>query len=185
MSSAHTQVRIRPYQRSGLAAVTDAARTLQIFHSSVHEGGAAHYTASQRAAWAPETLDFQDWSSSRRLAHTVVAMAPAINPHLNRRQAVGFSDHTDDGVLDMLYVDPRYMGRGVGAALVAHILAAARERGHRRIDTQASLTAMPLFLRLGFTLDAQQTVQRRGERLDNYRMHIDLPRSENAAVGEA
>ena len=41
-------IRLRPYTPGDRAAVKT------VFYRAVHEGAAGHYTAAQRAAWAPD-----------------------------------------------------------------------------------------------------------------------------------
>ncbi len=88
--------------------------------------------------------------------------------------AAGFSDLEADGHLDMMFVDPRFQGRGVATALLERVEAEARSLSLSRIFTEASITARPFFERRGFRLIAPQTVELRGQRLVNFRMEKGL-----------
>ena len=59
-------------------------------------------------------------------------------------------------------VDPRMGRRGVGTALVGRVVSLARDGGAAELQTYASLTARPLFGRLGFALVEQGTPVVRG-----------------------
>lgn len=91
-------------------------------------------------------------------------------------RVVGFSDLTDDGVLDMLFVHPDVGGQGVARLLVGAVPAEARRRGVSRVVTHASRTARAAFERLGFVVDRENAENwTRGVRVPNYDMHLDLP----------
>lgn len=61
----------------------------------------------------------------------------------------------DHGEVKSMRTDPADTGRGVGAAMLAHLLAEARRRGYRRVSletgsTPAFLPAIRLYERAGF-----------------------------------
>src|SRR4051794_76673 len=93
---------------------TDAGDTWQVFRAAVHGTASRDYTPEQIQAWAPPTVDEARWHKRRSAARTYVAC-------LNGA-VVGFSDFTDDGLLDMLFVHPDVGRRGVARALITHIL---------------------------------------------------------------
>jgi putative acetyltransferase len=142
----------------------DAVDTWRVFHAAVHGTASRDYTPEQVQAWAPPTVDEARWQGRRSASHTYVAC-------LNGT-VVGFSDFTDDGLLDMLFVHPGAGGRGVARALVTRILHEAAAAGHQRLHVHASLTARPAFERFGFTVDASRVVEVRGQRLRNFDMSI-------------
>ena len=155
-------VTLRPYRD------TDAEPTWQVFHAAVRVTAAADYTPEQLAAWSPDEVDLEAWGRRRAAAWTMVAVAG--------ERVVGFSDLTDDGVLDMLFVHPDAGGRGVARMLVEAVLNEARRRGHTRVVTHASRTARPVFERLGFVVDRENlNNSTRGVRVPNFDMHLDLP----------
>lgn len=52
--------------------------------------------------------------------------------------------------LDGLFVDPRFMRRGVGSALVRDVAARARAQGAERIDVIANDNALAFYEHMGF-----------------------------------
>lgn len=54
------------------------------------------------------------------------------------------------GEIDHLFVEPATLGRGVGRALLAALLAAARARGFRRIEVLSDPHARGFYERVGF-----------------------------------
>lgn len=130
------------------------------------------YTDAQRAAWAPTNLDAVQraaWASARASARTIVAV--------DNEAVVGFSDLVDGVVLDMLYVDPSYAGRGIGSALISAIIDLARSGGAAMLTTNASLIARPVFERHGFEVVARRSVVVRGVAMTNFQMRLDLDRN--------
>ena len=155
-------VTLRPYRD------TDAEPTWQVFHAAVRVTAAKDYTPEQLEAWSPGEVDLEAWGRRRAAAWTVVAV--------EGDRVVGFSDLTDDGVLDMLFVHPDAGGQGVARMLVEAVLAEARRRGLARVATHASRTARPAFERLGFVVDRENVDNTtRGVRVPNFDMHLDLP----------
>ena len=153
---------LRPYRD------TDAEPTWQVFHAAVRVTAAADYTPEQVEAWSPDEVDLEAWGRRRAAAWTVVAV--------QRERVVGFSDLTDDGVLDMLFVHPDVGGRGMARMLVEAVLEEARRRGVSRVVTHASRTARAAFERLGFVVDRENAENwTRRVRVPNYDMHLDLP----------
>jgi len=74
----------------------------------------------------------------------------------------------------MLYVDPTATRRGVGSALVSHIVSLARGGDAAEIETYASITARPLFERHGFVVIEEREPVVRGVALRNFRMCLVL-----------
>jgi putative acetyltransferase len=108
-----------------------------------------------------------EWHERRAAAHTFVAVLDS--------RVVGFSDVTDDGLLDMLFVHSDAAGRGVARALVEAVVAKARELGLSELHTHASRTARPAFERFGFEVTrANEQNWIRGQNLPNYDMRLEL-----------
>ena len=65
-------------------------------------------------------------------------------------KAVGCGRLLPDGHIGRLAVLRGWRGRGVGAALLAHLMDLARSRGHARAILEAQTRAMPFYVRHGF-----------------------------------
>lgn len=145
----------------------DAEATWEAYFRAIRGTASKDYSPDQIAAWAPEDVDLVEWNERRLAAYTVVAAIDG--------RVVGFSDVTDDGLLDMLFVHPDAGGNGVARALVGAVVSTARELGLARIHTHASRTAMPAFGRFGFEVErANPDNWIRGENLPNYDMYLKL-----------
>ena len=63
------------------------------------------------------------------------------------------------GWLEDLWVDPPWIGRGVGRMLFEHVAAEARQRGARRLEWEAEPNAQGFYEHLGatFVRDSEET----------------------------
>ncbi|MFC8921978.1 GNAT family N-acetyltransferase [Cellulosimicrobium sp. NPDC057127] len=139
-----TEPEIRPYR-----SPDDAAATYVVARTAIARTAATAYDPDQIAAWlGPARLDLTGWDERRHGASTLVAELDGI--------VVGFADLRSDGLVDMLFVDPRAGGRGVARALLTVILHDAEARGIAELRTYASRSARPVFERLGFTVVADR-----------------------------
>lgn len=150
----------------------DAEAVHAVFVRAVREGAAGRYTEAERLAWAPETRMPQDWPARLAGLSTFVAEADGA--------VAGFMALDAAGLLDMAFVLPEWRGRGMADALHAEVQAEARRQGHARLTTEASHLARSFFRRHGWTEVARQEVERRGVRLVNFRMFLDLTERETA-----
>lgn len=158
MSQPH-RLSIRDYEPA------DAGATIDIFLRAIRDVASKDYTPAQIDAWA-KVDDAKVWAQWRASRPTWLAICDGT--------PVGFSDLTPDGCLDMMFVHPEHQGKGVASLLLATVEKAAREQRLRRVFTEASLTARPFFERKGFIVLAAQTVEKRGQRLANFRMEKHL-----------
>lgn len=154
----------------------DLDAALALFARSVHGLAARDYDAQQLAAWAPANPDRQAWAKRFASGDTLLAWTAAtpvdaaqVSPDL-----AGFARLADPGLIDLLYVDPRYGRCGVGRILLEALISTAREGGVSVLQTEASITARPFFAALGFDVEEEQTVWRGAISLTNYRMRMSL-----------
>lgn len=144
---------------------TDCDATIDIFLRAIREVASKDYSPAQVAAWA-KVDDRDGWAERRSSRPTWIAECDAI--------PAGFSDLMPDGHLDMMFVHPDYQGIGVASLLLETVEAEARRCGLTQISTEASLTARPFFEGKGFVVLARQEVEKRGHRLENFRMEKTL-----------
>ena len=126
----------------------DAHATSVVFQRAVRETARTHYSPVQVEDWAAGGEDLDSWAAARAAAETYVAV---VDGHI-----AGFVDLDDQGDVDMLFVDPDFGRRGVASALLAHVVALARERGLPALTTFASLTSRPVFERRGFVITGER-----------------------------
>jgi putative acetyltransferase len=155
-----TEIIIRDYRPD------DATALVELFRSSVRVLARKDHTENQLLAWAPDDIDPNVFGPRRASRPTWVAEID--------EQIAGFSDLEPDGHVDMLYIHPAHQGKGVARALLQHVEEAAIHDGLKLIYTHASITARPVFERMGFKTMYAQTVTARGETFTNYRMEKPL-----------
>ena len=140
----------------------DLSKVMRLFTQTVHRVNRRHYTPKQLDAWAPAHPDERVWQASLTAHDTLVAVIG--------EELVGFADMDEQGYLDRLYVSADHLGEGIGRALVQTLEAHARQAGVTCFHTEASLTALPFFQRLGYRILSPQYKPLRGEYFLNYRM---------------
>jgi putative acetyltransferase len=142
---AMSAVALRPY------VPADAKRCAEIFRASIEELAAEDYDADQREAWASRADDEGAFGARLSGALTLLAVID--------QQIAGFASLKGGEEIDMLFVDPEFARQGVGLALVEALTKLAEARGARRLTTEASEVAKPLFERQGFTAQKRNLVR--------------------------
>lgn len=148
-------MQIRPYQPA------DCVLLAELFHHTVHTINARDYTSEQLQAWAPGSVDLEEWNRSFQAHYTLVAIDHGL--------IVGFGDIDSTGYLDRLYVHADYQGQGIATALCERL----EQSVSGPVRTHASLTARPFFEKRGYRVVKEQQVERHGVLLTNFVMHKD------------
>jgi putative acetyltransferase len=147
---------IRPYQPC------EEAILRELFYNTIHNVNQRDYNAEQRAAWAPQRYDPNAWATRLMESDPFVAV--------DNDTIVGFADVQADGYIDFFFCHQNYQGRGVGKALMKHLLKTGRRYGVRRFYANVSVTARPFFAHFGFSVLTQQQIDIRGVQLTNFLM---------------
>ncbi|WP_300380009.1 GNAT family N-acetyltransferase [Henriciella sp.] len=155
-------LRIRSYRQ------TDAVRLEEIFRQAVSAIGPQHYSEEQVSAWSgprvnAERLDAM-YSDGRA---TFIAVD-------GTEKVVAFSDMEPDGHIDMLYCDPAFARQGYATALVRATEMEARRQTLRRLFTEASEAAKPVFARMGFEVRYRRDIEVDGVAIHNWAMEKRL-----------
>ena len=144
----------------------DVSATGQIFFDSVRLGAAEYYDERQRNAWAAKVPNDDEWRKRLQSQHSFVAQ-------LDTRLA-GFMTLDDHGHIDLAFVVPDLIGKGVARALYERVEAEALRRGIGRLDTEASHMARRFFDRQGWSVVRQQSVAKGDVSLTNFIMEKRL-----------
>jgi GNAT superfamily N-acetyltransferase len=137
--------------RIRLARQGDAARLHELHTKSVREICARHY--------GPDVID--GWLANRGpdgylvpIARGDLFVAADCETHV-----VGFGEATP-GVIVACYVDPAFVGRGVGSAIMTHALERAGSGHHGSIRVEATLNAVAFYARFAFREIKRGTLRR-------------------------
>lgn len=140
----------------------DSAQAAQVLFDAIHIGTADVYSQKQRQAWAGTRPDTDGW---RDRFVAVQGFAADVGGQL-----VGYMTVDKTGYIDLAFVSPNAMGKGIGRSLYRAIENHAREIGVKALSTQASRKARPFFKCMGWLVDCRQTVTKSDVTLTNYRM---------------
>lgn len=152
---------------------TDAKRCIEIFRASIEELASEDYDADQREAWAASADDAAAFANKLSKSLTLIASLDGAD--------AGFASLEGADVLDMVFVDPAYARRGVGAALIDAIVRIAQARGAESLASEVSDAARPLFERQGFVAQRRNIVQKGDQWLGNTTMTKTLSKPGAAA----
>lgn len=135
-----------------------------LFQETITTVNRQHYSETQVQVWGnPKRRNWQAAALSRT---TLVAELASV--------IVGFAELEPNGHIDCFYVHKDYQGQGVGSQLYRQLETTAQRCGLRELWLEASLTALPFFLRQGFTDLGAQTVYLAGVEFINHRLHKSL-----------
>jgi putative acetyltransferase len=159
-ATAHPTIALRPMLPQ------DASMLADIFRASIAELTVDDYSTAQQDAWASAADDADGFADRLGKQLTLVGT-------LNG-SPVGFISLAGKEQVDMLYVHPAAVGRGVGAMLLNAVEKLAASRGAARLTTDASDNASPFFTKHGFIAQQRNTVTIGGEWLANTTMDKKL-----------
>ena len=135
-----------------------------IYHRAIHEIAVGAYTPEQCHAWAGEKPDPQRWKARCELKRPFVFIAHG--------EIAGFLELDTDGHIDCAYINPDYQRQGIMSRLVRHAISICFSFGLKRVYTEASHCARPMFEKLGFGVVLENRVTIRGVELQNYKMEL-------------
>ena len=134
----------------------------KLFYNTVHNVNIQDYDENQIAAWAPEDLDI----------NIAIQKFREIDPFvvIKERKIIGYADIQSDGYIDHFYCHHEFQRKGVGRTLFTVLEKEARESGILEMYSNVSITARPFFEAMGFSVEKEQVLQMRDQKLKNYRM---------------
>lgn len=158
---------LRPFMPSDTVALAD------LFAQSIEELTADDYDDEQRLAWIATAADAEEFAE--RLEHMLTLVIQVDGEYL------GFASLKKGTVLDMLYVHPYAVGKGVGSTLVDALERLAAARGAKEITTDASDTARKFFEKRGYVALHRNSLPLADQWLTNTTMKKELTPAKDAA----
>jgi putative acetyltransferase len=147
---------IREYQPE------DATHLWDLFFNTVRNVNIQHYSQVQVEAWAPSEFSMEVWQNKMDKIHPFVVELEGV--------VVGYTDLQESGLIDHFFCHHEYQGRGVGRQLMSHVLNLAKQQGLKRVFSEVSITARPFYEHFGFSVVNEQTIEVRGQTMNNFVM---------------
>ncbi|WP_430789009.1 GNAT family N-acetyltransferase [Virgibacillus flavescens] len=133
-----------------------------LFRETVLRVNRKDYSKEQVKEWAANAQTTEEWVARLDRSLTYVAFM--------KGEMVGFSNLTEDGLIDLLYVHKSHQGEGVASNLIELLEAEAVTLGISLLTVEASITARPFFLSQGYEVQQDQSKLIAGVEFINYRM---------------
>ncbi|QFT12554.1 GNAT family N-acetyltransferase [Vibrio sp. THAF190c] len=147
---------IREYQPE------DATHLWDLFFNTVRNVNIQHYIQAQVEAWAPSEFSMEVWQNKMDKIRPFVVELEGV--------VVGYTDLQESGLIDHFFCHHEYQGRGVGRQLMSHVLNLAKQQGLKRVFSEVSITARPFYEHFGFSVVNEQTIEVRGQTMNNFVM---------------
>jgi putative acetyltransferase len=151
---------IRPYRAD------DGRETAALFHETIRYTPGANYDKAQRAAWSRSPPELGPWHSRLAEATTLVAE--------DENGIAGFMSLEKAGPIDLAFVRTDRIGQGIARALYLALVQTARASGLKKLTVDASFMARRFFERQDWRVLNEQQPVRRGIKMTNFRMTIEL-----------
>jgi putative acetyltransferase len=137
-----------------------------IFAASIEELTGDDYSEAQQQAWASVADDEEQFG--KRLAGQLTLVATLQN------SPVGFASLKGADHIDMLFIHPGAVGRGVGSMLSEALEKLAAGRGAKSLTVDTGDNAQEFFSKRGYAAKQRNTVTVNGEWLANTTMQKTL-----------
>lgn len=145
------------------AIESDLDAILSLYYDTVKIVNSTHYSSEQIEAWLDD--ETRPTTFAKKIKEQLFYVCKNDSDEL-----LGFSSITEDGYLDLLYASNAHQRKGVGTLLLEQMLMAGKIQHLKQIEADVSITAVPFFTSHGFKMIKEQTVERNGVFLTNYRM---------------
>ncbi len=136
----------------------------EVYYSAIHLVARRDYSNEQIRAWAPRDLDQELWTSRIRGISPFVAELEG--------ELVGYADLQANGYIDHFFVSGHHGRRGIGTALMNHLLKEARVASLAELTSDVSRTAQPFYERFGFAVVEERQPELRGVVIPNALMRL-------------
>mgnify|MGYP006291093619 CR=1 FL=1 len=143
------------------AVPADVDAMLRLFDESIRGLAFKDYSPTEIDAWIGKA-DRDKWLHRIKEQHFMICEMEST--------LAGFSTITKEGYLDLLYVHPDYVGKGIATRLLSQMEGAARKFNCSQIEADVSLTAKGVFLVMGYEIVSEHLVSVGEEQLKNFKM---------------
>ena len=152
----NNMIKIRKYDDS------DAHALWELFYHTVRNVNVRDYSREQVEAWAPDHFDREVWKQKMNAISPFVAEIEGV--------IVGYTDLQESGLIDHFFCHHNYQGQGIARSLMEHVFKVGKSRGISTFRSEVSITARPFYEKFGFKVVRKQTIEVRGQELQNFVM---------------
>ncbi|AQM20597.1 GNAT family N-acetyltransferase [Vibrio anguillarum] len=149
-------IKIRKYEES------DASGLWELFYHTVRNVNRRDYSQEQVEAWAPDNFDCEIWKNKLNAISPFIAEIEGV--------IVGYADLQESGLIDHFFCHHDYQGKGVARCLMEHVFKVGTSRGITKYYSEVSITARPFYEKFGFKVVKEQSIEVRGQKLQNFVM---------------
>ncbi|EIY8044209.1 GNAT family N-acetyltransferase [Vibrio vulnificus] len=149
-------IKIRKYEES------DASELWELFYHTVRNVNRRDYYQEQVEAWAPDNFDCEIWKNKLNAISPFIAEIEGV--------IVGYADLQESGLIDHFFCHHDYQGKGVARCLMEHVFKVGTSRGITKYYSEVSITARPFYEKFGFKVVKEQSIEVRGQKLQNFVM---------------
>lgn len=150
--------------------VEDAEELAALFHASVRQVAAQHYSDEQVCAWSPAKPEPERFVMRVTDGRTFLVATDADGSIL------AYGDLEANGHIDHLYARSDAAGTGVARMVYDRLEQAAHESGIDRLFVEASEPASRFFAKRGFEIQERNDFELAGVPIHNFRMEKLLNR---------
>ncbi len=157
----------------------DVGQLANVFHLSITQAAASHYSEEERAVWSPALRSDDDWLL--RLAPTVTWVAEEgglISGFINLKPIVETLGSGGEPLLsaevDCLFTHPNFVGKGVASRLYQCLEDHALAEKVAELTVEASYLAKPFFEKQGYRVLSKNEHSRADQVLVNFSMRKKL-----------
>ncbi len=140
----------------------DERELWQLKMDTIKSVNAKDYPQEQIKAWAPDEYIAERWLKRAREMNPFIAELDG--------KIVGFADIQNDGYIDHFFCHHEYQGRGIGSALMQHLVDKSKGKLIPRVYSHVSITAKPFFEAFEFSVVKQQAMTIGDQALINFLM---------------
>lgn len=144
----------------------EEAELFKVYYSAIHLIACRDYSDEQVQAWAPQDIDMSRWTERVRGINPFVAELDS--------EIVGYADLQANGYIDHFFVSGHHPRRGIGTALMNHLLSEARSASLTELTSDVSRTAQPFYRKFGFFVIEERQPEVRGVVVPNAFMRLQV-----------
>lgn len=157
----------------------DVGQLAEVFHLSITQAAATHYSEEERAVWSPAVRSDDEWRL--RLAPTVTWVSEqkgVISGFINLKSTIETLGSEGESLLsaevDCLFTHPDFVGQGVASKLYQCLEDYALSQQISELTVEASYLAKPFFEKQGYRLLSKNEHSRADQVLVNFSMRKKL-----------